>query len=117
LLDQITTTATAVKPIIDFIAGLGLVTVFGAVLLAVLNRNAQLRQWRNFKSDLESWADALIAVQGRHPNELSDDDWRAECETMLYDAQFTPTEISQIIDLAIIVAKSATIDAIDTRRR
>lgn len=110
-------TVAAIKPIVDIVAGLGLATVFGAVLLAVLKRNAQIRQWRNFKDDLEDWAADLLSSHGRHPKELSDEDWRAECEMMLYDAQFTPTEITQIMDLAIIVARATTLDLLDTRQR
>jgi hypothetical protein len=117
LLDQLIETAKAIKPIVDFVAGIGLATVFGAVLLAVLKRNAQLRQWRNFKDDLEDWADKLLSTHKRHPKELLDEEWKSECESMLYDAQFTPSEITQIIDLAIIVAKANTLDLLDTRER
>lgn len=117
MLDQLIETAKAIKPIVDFVAGLGLAAVFGAILLAVLKRNAQLRQWRNFKDDLEDWAAKLLSKHNRHPKELTDEDWKSECETMLYDAQFTPTEITQIMDLAIIVAKATTLDLLDTRER
>jgi hypothetical protein len=117
LLDQLIETAKAIKPMVDFVAGLGLAAVFGAILLAVLKRNAQLRQWRNFKDDLEDWAEKLLSKHYRHPKELTDEDWKSECETMLYDAQFTPAEITQIMDLAIIVAKATTLDLLDTRER
>ncbi len=117
MFDQLFETASTIQPIVDFVAGLGLAAVFGAILLAVLKRNAQLRLWRIFKDDLEGWAIALLSSHNRHPKELSDEDWRAECETMLYDAQFTPTEITQIMDLAIIVAKATTLDLLDTRER
>ena len=117
MFDQLLETALAIRPIVDFVAGLGLAAVFGAILLAVLKRNAQLRQWRNFKDDLEEWAAALLSTHNRHPKELSNDDWRAECETMLYDAQFTPIDITQIMDLAIIVAKATALDLLDTRER
>jgi len=117
LFNSLVETASAIQPIVDFVAGLGLAAVFGAVLLAVLKRNAQLRQWRNFKDDLEEWAAALLSAHNRHPKELSDEDWRAECETMLYDAQFTPIDITQVMDLAIIVAKATTIDLLDTREK
>lgn len=117
LLDQIIKTAEAIQPLVDFVAGLGFAAVFGAVLLAVLKRNAQLKQWRNFKDDLEDWADKLVSKHHRHPNELTDEDWKSECETMLYDAQFTPSEITQIMDLAIIVAKATTLDVLDIRER
>ena len=115
MFNRVVEAAGAVQPIVDFVAGLGLAAVFGIVLLAVLRRNAQLRQWRRFKDDLRDWASGLISIQGRHPKELSDEDWRAECETMLYDAQYTPAEISEILDLAIIVAKATTLDVLDLR--
>ena len=117
MFDQLVESASAIQPIVDFVAGLGLAAVFGTILLAVLKRNAQRRQWRNFKDDLEHWASKLIAAHNRHPKELTDDEWRAECETMLDDAQFTPTEITEIMDLAIIVAKATTLDLLDTRAR
>ncbi len=117
MLDQLIETAKAIIPIVDFVAGIGLAAVFGTVLLAVLKRNAQLRQWRNFKDDLEDWADKLLSTHNRHPKELTNDEWKSECESMLYDAQFTPSEITQIMDLAIIVAKATTIDLLDTRER
>lgn len=56
-------------------------------------------------------------MHDRHPKELTDDEWKSECESMLYDAQFTPSEITQILDLAIIVAKSTTVDLLDLRNR
>lgn len=115
MLDQLIESAKAIKPIVDLVPGLGLAAVFGAILLAVLNRKAQRRQWRKFKDDLEDWAEKLISKHNRHPKELSDDDWKSECETMLYDAHFTPTEITQIIDLAILVAKATTLDLLDVR--
>jgi len=117
LLDQLVETAKAIKPIVDSVAGLGLAAVFGTVLLAVLNRNAQLRQWRKFKDDLEDWAEKLLSKHNRHPKELTDEDWKSECETMLYDAQYTPAEIAEIMDLAIIVAQATTLDLLDTRER
>lgn len=117
MFDQLVETASAIQPIVDFVAGLGLIAVFGAILVAVLKRYAQLRRWRHFKDDLEDWAAALVSKHDRHPKQLSDGDWRAECETMLSDAQFTATEISQIMDLAIIVAKATTLDALDTQEQ
>jgi hypothetical protein len=117
LFDQLIKAAVAMKPIVDFVAGLGLAAVFGAVLLAVLRRNGELRKWRRFKDDLEDWAEKLLSAHYRHPKELSDEDWKSECEAMLHDAQFTPTEITQIMDLAIIVAKATTLDMLDTRDR
>jgi len=86
LFDQIIEAAKAFQPIVDSIAGLGLVAVFGTVLLAVLRRNAQLRQWRNFKDDLVNWADKLLSAHGRHPKELTDEEWKSECESILYGA-------------------------------
>jgi hypothetical protein len=53
----------------------------------------------------------------QHSKELTDEEWAAEFETMLYDAQFTPSEITQIMDLAIIVAKATTADLLGSRGR
>ena len=117
MFDQLLETAKAIQPIVDSIAGIGLAAIFGTILLAVLNRNSQLRRWRNFKDDLEDWADKLLSTHDRHPKELTDQEWRSECESMLYDAQFTPSEITEIMDLAIIVAKATTVDLLDIRAR
>ena len=114
--DRLSDTAEGLMPLVELASSVGLITVLGALLLAVLKRNAESRRWRNFKQDLEGWARALVDYGDRHPKELRDEDWRAECEVMLYDSGFTPSEISEILDLAIIVAKATTIDILDLRQ-
>jgi hypothetical protein len=98
--------------VVDVVGGLGLAVIFGAILLAVLKRNAELRQWRHFKEDLSDWAEKLISTAGRHPKDLTEEDWKSECEAMLHDAQYTPSEVTQILELAIIVAKATTLDLV-----
>lgn len=116
MLENLSETAKALMPLVEIVGGLGLITVLATILLAILKRAAEIRLWRNYKDDLEDWARSLISSEDRHPKELRDDEWRAECKIMLYDAGFTPTEISGILDLAIIVAKATTVDVLDTRR-
>lgn len=81
-------------------AGLGVVTV----LLAVLKRNAERRRWRRFKSHVRGWL-TLLDSSGLHPKELTDDDWRVECERLLEDAGFTPSESDTLIGLAVSTSK------------
>ncbi len=82
-------------PMVDLaqiLAGFGLVTVF----LAILKRNAERRCWRDFKARVDDWVDRLRESGNRHPRELGDDEWNAECERMLTDAKFSPLEIDRV---------------------
>ena len=88
------------------LAGFGLITV----LLAILKRNADRRCWRSFKMHVDDWIDRLREAEQRHPRELDDDEWKAECERMLTDSKFSPIEIHQILDTSVIVAKGIAAD-------
>ncbi|MCG8587002.1 MAG: hypothetical protein MI757_20035 [Pirellulales bacterium] len=83
------------------LAGLGLVTI----LLATLKRNAERRCWRRFKQGAEDWLDRLAEMERRHPRQLEEDEWKAECERILNDAKFSPLEINQVLELSVVVAK------------
>jgi len=41
----------------------------------------------------------------RHPSELSEDEWKVECERMLSDVNFSPLQIEQLLDTSVVVAK------------
>jgi hypothetical protein len=96
-------------PMVDLariLAGFGLITV----LLAILKRNAERRCWRNFKLRVDDWMERLRQTENRHPRELDDDEWKAECERMSTDSKFSPLEINQLLDTAVIVAKGIAAD-------
>jgi len=96
-------------PMVDLariLAGFGLITV----LLAILKHNAERRCWRNFKVRVDDWTDRLRETEKRHPRELADDEWKAECERMLTDSKFSPIEITRILDTSVIVAKGIAAD-------
>lgn len=90
----------------QILAGFGLITV----LLAVLKRNSERRCWRIFKARVEDWTDRLRDSGHRHPRDLDEDEWKAECERMLSDSRFSPLEIHQILDASVIVAKGIAAD-------
>ena len=54
------------------LAGLGFVTV----LLAVIKHRVERRCWQSFKRIAHDWVERLIEGGDRHPDELSDHDWR-----------------------------------------
>ena len=96
-------------PMVDLariLAGLGVVTV----LLAFLKRNFERRRWRIFKVLVDDWMDRLGKAQNRHPRQLDDEEWKAECERMLTDSKFSPLEINQILETSVIVAKGIAAD-------
>ena len=92
---------TPMADLARILAGFGLITV----LLAILKRNAERRCWQNFKTRVADWIDRLRVIENRHPRELSDDEWKAECERMLTDSKFSPIVVNQILDTSVIVAK------------
>lgn len=83
------------------VSGLGLTTI----LLAYLRRVTQRRAWRLFKKSVDDWVDRLVESGYRDANELSADEWKAACERMLTDANFSPLEIKEVLDVAVVVAK------------
>lgn len=99
---------TPMVNLVRVLAGLGLVTI----LLANLKRFAERRCWRKFKVSVHDWVERLIESENRHPNQLSADEWKAECERMLTDANFSPLEINHVLDVAVVVAKGIAADRI-----
>lgn len=90
-------------PLVDLariLAGLG----FVAVLLAILKRNGERHCWRNFKVRVTDWTDDIAESEHHRLPDL-DDEWKAECERMLWDSNFSPPEINQVLDTSVIVAK------------
>lgn len=100
------------KPLGDLVgvlSGLGLVTV----LLAFLKHSSERRCWRNFKSEVHNLAGDLVRADDRHPlYHMEDDDWKAVCERLLSDANFSPIQIQQVIPIAVVVAKGITANRI-----
>ena len=83
------------------LAGFGVVTV----LLAYLKHTLERRCWRSFKADVRKWVDRLVESGMRHPKELSEDEWKAECERRLSDAGFSPLQVKQLLDVSVVAAK------------
>jgi hypothetical protein len=97
------------KPLTDIVqvlAGLGLVTV----TLAVAKHFVERRAWRRYKLAVDDWINRLDKLGGKHPKELEEHDWRVECERMLSDANFSPLQVVQLLDAAVIVAKGIAAD-------
>lgn len=91
-------------PLVDLariLGGFGLVTVF----LAVLKRWTERRRWRAYKAKVSIWISDLIEAQSRHPKELSDHEWRADCEELLSRSGFSPLESKDLLEMAVIAAK------------
>ncbi len=103
-LESLTPTVNLVR----VLAGLGLVTV----LLAYLKRFAERRCWRNFKKSVHDWVDRFVESEKRRLSQLSEDEWQAACEGMLTDANFTPLEIKQVLEIAVVVAKGIAADKV-----
>lgn len=94
--------------LVRVLAGLGLVTV----LLAYLKRMAERRCWRNFKESVHDWVDRFEKSENTRLNQLSEDEWKTVCERMLTDANFSPLEIRQVLDIAVVVVKGIAADKI-----
>jgi len=94
-----------VKPlgeVVGVLSGLGLVTV----LLAYLKHLGERRCWRNFKESAHDLAGDLRQAGNRHPLfHMEKDEWKAVCERLLSDANFSPIQIQQVLDTAVIVAQ------------
>ena len=99
---------TSMLFVVRILAGLGCVTVFLAYLKTWIER----RRWRRFKLSVHQWVDNIYEVGDTHPEEFSDDQWRAECERMLTDANFSPLDIRHLVDIAVVVAKGIAADKI-----
>lgn len=101
----------SLKPLGDvasILAGFGLVTVF----LAYLKHTAERRCWRNFKESVHDWVERLIKSQNRHPKELGEDEWKAVCERLLTDANFSPLQLTQVLEVSVVVAKGIAADKV-----
>ena len=99
---------TPMVNLVRILAGLGLVTV----LLAYLKRIVERRCWHNYKETVHDWVGRFVESEDRQLNQLSEDEWKAVCERMLTDAKFSPLEIRQILDTAVVVAKGIAADKI-----
>ena len=99
---------TPIVNVVRVLAGIGLVTV----LLAYLKRIAERRRWRNFKVSVHDRIDRLIELENRHPKDLSEEEWKSACERMLIDSNFTPLEVEQLLDVAVIAARGIAADRV-----
>ncbi len=91
----------SLKSLAQVLAGFGLVTV----LLAYGKHAAERRRWKNYKLFAERWIEEILRAEERHPNELTDSQWSFEAERMLAEADFSPLEIHQLLETAVVVAK------------
>lgn len=91
----------SLKSVAEVLAGLGLVTI----LLAVLKRAAERRNWNDFKRRAQDWIDDLIEADEKHPKEFSDAEWQFEVERLLSDSNFGPLEIQQLLEIGVIIAR------------
>jgi len=97
---------TLLAELARILAGLGLVTV----VLAYLKRVAERRRWRGFKSRVRRWLDGLADDESRHPKDLLDDEWKADCEALLDASGFSPLEAAAVLDTAVLAAKKLASD-------
>ena len=82
---------------IKLAVSLGAVTALAAGCKYAWNRY----RWRHFKNWL--WLSKQSVVD--HPKEMTDDDWKVLTESILIDARFSPFEIHQLLDLAVVTAR------------
>jgi len=99
---------TPLVNLVRVLAGVGLVTI----MLANLKRAAEKRCWQKYKALVEIRIDYLIKEQNRHPKELTELEWKVECERLLTDARFGPMEVQQVLEPAVIVAKGIAADKV-----
>ena len=98
-----TTWIESLKPLTEIaqvLGGLGLVTV----ALAYVKHAVERRRWQGFKKRVEHWIDRELEAD-RHPRDFTIEDWRIECELRLFDSRFSPIQIEQLLDTAVVVAK------------
>jgi len=91
---------TQLQNVAQILAGFGVITV----LLALLKRYAERRSWQNFKTLVDGWTDSLLESDQKIGH-LDDDEWKVECERMLTDSRFSPLEINELLNTAVVVAK------------
>jgi hypothetical protein len=93
----------SLKPLTDIaqiLAGLGLVTV----ALAAVKDAVERRRWQAFKQSIDLWLGQELKAD-RHPKDFAENDWKIECELKLFDAGFNPSQIHQLLDTSVVVAK------------
>jgi hypothetical protein len=69
-----------------------------------------VRRWSTFKSAIEKWTNNLLEIEYKHPNELSELEWKVHCERLLSAAGFSPLEAVQLLPMAIEVAQGLASD-------
>ena len=77
-------------------------TVLGAVCKYWWNRY----RWRHFKKSVDDWFRLQAVSDIDHPNTMGDDAWMVLVESMLIDSRFSPFEVQQLFDLAVVTAKA-----------
>ena len=85
-----------------------------SIFLAYLKHVTERRRWQRFKQAVNDWVNCIDESENRHPNELSEDGWKALCESMLTDANFSQLEIKQVLEIAVVVGKDIAADRIYT---
>ncbi len=103
--------AVSVREFFETLESMGLATTLGgigitAIVLASLKWFIDRRRWRQFKAAVHPWLDSLVKAELRHPKQLRESEWKAECERMLVDARYRPGEVVELLDLSVIVAKA-----------
>ena len=77
-------------------SNIGLVALLGFLVKWFWNR----RRWRRFETSIRTWA-----AQETFDLDLKEEEWKSLVAIKLSDAEFSPSEILQLLDLAVIVAK------------
>jgi hypothetical protein len=89
-------TFEALKTWIGIAASLGVFAAVGVILRWYWNRT----RWRRFEVLIRSWArDETFGL------ELSAEEWQSLVAIKMCEAEFSPTEVQQFLDFAVIVAK------------
>ncbi len=57
------------------------------------------RRWRRFESSIRAWAQETFDL------DLEENEWKSLVAIKLSDAEFSPKEILQLLDLGVLVAK------------
>ena len=87
------------------LSGLGLTTA----VLAFSKWSIDRYRWVKFKKNVHTWLNEIIEAQ-RNPKEFEDDEWKAACERLLTTAYFTPAEITQVLEVSVLVTKGLAAD-------
>lgn len=87
--------------LVQFAVSLGVITALGIACRYVWNRH----RWRLFKKSIHNWFRLAATSNVDHPKTMQDDDWKYLVEMKLTDSNFSPFEIQQMIELAVVTAK------------